>query len=137
MSKEFYKSFIITKTNHIIIDCKVNTILGKFILDTGASNSCINILVAEKYMIKYINSTEMASTATTSIEKTYYSKKNNFQIGKLSYNNFKVFLFDMSHINKSLIENKISVVDGIIGSDILKEFNAKIDYEKRLLSLKL
>ncbi len=43
----------------------------------------------------------------------------------------------MSYINNALKEKEIESVDGIIGSDILKEFNAKIDYEKRLLLLKL
>ena len=37
----------------------------------------------------------------------------------------------MTHINESLNEK----VDGIIGSDILKEFNAIIDFKNKLLKL--
>ena len=31
----------ITKTNHLIVKARLNGIKGRFILDTGASNSCI------------------------------------------------------------------------------------------------
>ena len=43
----------------------------------------------------------------------------------------------MEHINSSLNEKNIKEVDGIIGSEILKEFNATIKYELNLLILKL
>ena len=42
----------------------------------------------------------------------------------------------MEHINSSLNEKNIKEVDGIIGSEILKEFNATIKYEVNLLILK-
>ena len=37
----------------------------------------------------------------------------------------------MSHINNSFKEKEIHEVDGIIGGDILVEFNAIINYKKR------
>ena len=46
-------------------------------------------------------------------------------------NNFEVILFDMTHINNSFKEKEIEEVDGIIGGDILKEFNAIINYKKK------
>ena len=49
MKKESEITLKLTKSNHIIIECKVNSINGKFIIDTGASNSCINYLSAEKF----------------------------------------------------------------------------------------
>ena len=42
----------------------------------------------------------------------------------------------MDHINNSLKEKNIKEVDGILGSEILKEFNATINYETNLLTLK-
>ena len=41
----------------------------------------------------------------------------------------------MSHINKSFIENSTKSIDGIIGSDILNEFNAIIDFKEKILLL--
>ena len=42
----------------------------------------------------------------------------------------------MSYINKSLKEKEIEEVDGIIGGDILKEFDANINYKKKQITLK-
>ena len=43
LKKENYKKvkFKITKTQHLLIKAKINGVLGNFILDTGASSSCI------------------------------------------------------------------------------------------------
>ena len=41
----------------------------------------------------------------------------------------------MTHINNSLKEKGIDKVDGIIGGDILIEFNADINYKKKILNL--
>ena len=46
-------------------------------------------------------------------------------------------LFDMTHINDSLKEKEISELDGIIGSDILNQFNACINYKKKEITLEL
>ena len=121
----------ILNTNHLVIKCKLNNVFGKFIIDTGASNSCINLLSASKFNLVYEKSIKNASSATNYIDQTFYSNKNIIEIGNILKDNFKVFLFDMTHINESLNEK----VDGIIGSDILKEFNAIIDFENKLLKL--
>ena len=42
----------------------------------------------------------------------------------------------MTHINNSLTEKGILNVDGIIGNDILKEFKAVINYDKKNIRLK-
>ena len=40
----------------------------------------------------------------------------------------------MTHINNSLREKEIEDVDGIIGSDVLKEFNAIIEYKRKTIT---
>ena len=52
------------------------------------------------------------------------------------HEDFNVFLFDMSHINKTFINHAIEEIDGIIGGDILKKFKAIIDYDKKKIYLK-
>jgi predicted aspartyl protease len=135
LKKIIYKDFKLLKSNHIIIECKVNNVKGKFVLDTGASNSCINYLSTDKFNINFMISKEKASSATNQINQTFYSKDNLLKIGDLEKNNFDVFLFDMTYINDSLKEKGINELDGIIGSDVLKEFNANINYKKKVLSL--
>ena len=64
------------------------------------------------------------------------SKKNKFKIGKWAKKNVPIVLFDMSFINKTLNENGIESVSGIIGSDLLKKGKAIIDYSNNKLFLK-
>ena len=119
------------------MDCKVNSINGRFIIDTGASNSCINYLLSKKFKLRFKKSNEKASSASNEINDIFYSKNNILEIDDLKKNNFEIILFDMSHINNSFKEKEIEEVDGIIGGDILNELNANINYKKKSLTLKL
>lgn len=137
MKQETIISFILTSSNHIQIECKVNNVSGVFLVDTGASNSCIDYLSASKFNLKLKKSSEIASSATNQISETYYSKNNILKIGDFQKNDFNFMLFDMTHINDSLKEKEISELDGIIGSDILNQFNACINYKKKEITLEL
>ena len=135
MKKEKTLSFLLTNSNHILIECEINYVSGFFLVDTGASNSCINYLSASKFNLEFNESNETASSATNKINKTYFSKNNIFKIGDLHKNDFNLVLFDMTFINNSLLEKGVSEVDGIIGSDILNELNASINYKKKEINL--
>ena len=128
--------FKVTKTNHLIIRCKINGVEGDFIIDSGASNSCVDINLSSKFKLNTSLSNENASSATNIISKMYISKNNVLEIGKLLNKDFDVLLFDMSHINKTLNHQSLENIDGIIGGDILKEFKAVINYEKKNIRLK-
>ena len=128
-------SFLLSKSNHILINCLINNISGIFLVDTGASNSCINYLSASKFNLEFNKSDEIASSATNEINETYYSKNNILKIGDYKNNSFDLVLFDMTFINNSLKEKKTKEIDGIIGSEILNELNACISYKKKEIIL--
>ena len=135
MKKENTISFKLTNSNHILIECYINYVSGIFIVDTGASNSCINYLSASKFNIEFEVSNEKASSATDEINEIFTSKKNIIKIGDFQKNDFDLVLFDMTFINNSLKEKGVSAVDGIIGGEILNELNACINYKKKEISL--
>lgn len=137
MNKEILIDFIISKTNHLILSCKINGVEGSFIIDSGASNSCIDTNLSSKFKLKTSLSQENANSATNTITKMYTSDKNILQIEELLYKDFYIYLFDMSHINQTFKHCGIEKIDGIIGGDILKKFKAIIDYDKKNISLKL
>ena len=127
--------FKILSTNHIIIDAEVNNVVGKFLIDTGASNSCIDLNKLEKFKLKFEKSDKTASSATGEINETFISKKNSFFIGGCSKTDFDLILFDMKSVTHALKEKDKIEVDGIIGSDILIEFKSQIDYIKSKITL--
>ena len=135
MKKRSNIHFTLIESNHIQIECKINNVSGIFIVDTGASNSCINYLSASKFNLESKKSNETASSATNEINETYYSKNNKLKIGDFQKNDFDLVLFDMTFINNSLKEKGVYEVDGIIGGDILNELNVCINYKKKEISL--
>jgi len=126
-------SFKILSTNHIIIDAKVNNVDGKFLIDTGASNSCIDLNKSEKFKLNYGKSDEQASSATDEIKDTYISKKNLLLIDKYYIHDFDIILFNMEHVIKSLLDKDEIEIDGIIGADLLRKYNCCIDFKENTL----
>ena len=124
------------KTKHYSLEVKINGIKGKFILDTGASNSCICTTLESNFNIISKETTEKASSATSEISNTKISKNNTIQIGKWE-NKINLVIFDMSHINYALNDKIINSVSGIIGADVLKKSKAILDYKSNKIYLKL
>ena len=124
------------KTKHYLIEAKINGINGKFILDSGASNSCVCTTQENKFKLETKISKISASSATSEMSNTRISKKNLVSICKWENTNDLV-TFDMRHINKTFNEKEIEPVDGIIGADVLKKSKAILDYNKNKLYIKL
>ena len=127
---------VFLKTKHYLIDAKVNGVNGRFIVDSGASNSCICISLENKFKLISKESKEKASSATSQMTNTKISKSNTIQIGKWN-SNASLITFDMSHINNALSQKKIDQIDGIIGADVLKKSKSILDYKSNKLYLKL
>ena len=138
LKSEGYSSvkLIFLKTKHYLIEAKVNSINGRFILDTGASNSCICTSLEGKFKVISEESKEKASSANSEMTHTKISKRNVIQIGKWN-SNASLITFDMNHINNALSQKKIDSIDGIIGADILKKSNSILDYKSNKLFMKL
>ena len=124
------------KTNHYLLKACVNGVEGKFILDSGASSSCICLSLENKFKIDSKENKIKASSATSNMEDTRLSKNNTIKIGKW-LNKISLVSIDMTHINRVLSEKETESVDGIIGADVLKKSKAVIDYESNKLYLKI
>jgi len=127
----------LTETNHFEIIAKINGVKGLFILDTGASNSCVDFDTATLFKLKVEESDVKAAGAGATDMKTQTSDKNKFTIGKWKNPKTVLVLFSLTHVNKALTAHHSKPVHGIIGADILKKGKAIIDYEKKYLYLKL
>ena len=128
--------FKVLKTQHLMIKAKINSFTGNFILDTGASNSCVGIDGIEKFQLfAEYSETKAAGAGATGME-TQISKKNNLQMSRWKSSELSLIIFDMSHVNEALKSYKTKPVDGIIGADVLLKGKAIIDYYNHYLYLK-
>ena len=141
--KKFLKSksyiripLALSETNHFEILAKINGVSGRFILDTGASNTCVGIDKIEFFeMVSETSDVKAAGAGAVEME-TLVSSKNKIQIGDWKKNRQKIVLFDLVHVNQALTSHNALPVDGIIGADLLKKGKAIIDYDKKSLYLK-
>ena len=124
------------KTNHYLLKACINGVEGKFILDSGASSSCICLSLENKFKIDSKENKIKASSATSNMEDTRLSKNNTIELRKWR-STINLVSIDMTHINRVLNEKETESVDGIIGADVLKKSKAVIDYESNKLYLKV
>lgn len=138
LKKEKYKklSFKVSKTQHLLIKAKINGVLGNFILDTGASNSCVGFENIDYFNLTAGKSKTKAAGAGATGMFTQLAKNNSLKIGRWKTNEFHLIIFDMTHVNQALQQYKAKPVHGIIGADILLEGKAIIDYSNHCLYLK-
>ena len=137
LKKESYKKikFKVTKTQHLLMKASINGVKGNFILDTGASNSCVDFESIEMFQLKASKSKTKASGAGATGMHTQIAVGNQLQLGNWNCIDFELVIFDLSHVNKALIEHKSKPVHGIIGADILLKGKAIIDYYNHCLYL--
>jgi len=137
LKKEQYKKikFRISKTQHLLIKVRINGVKGNFILDTGASNSCVGFESITLFQLEAKKSKTKASGAGASGMFTQLAKDNQVQIGRWKVLDFDLVLFDLSHVNDALIEHKAKTVHGIIGADVLMKGKGIIDYYNHCLYL--
>lgn len=138
LKKEKYKkiNFKVSKTQHLLIKARINGIKGSFILDTGASNSCVGFESISLFQLKAGKSKTKASGAGANGMETQLAKDNKLELGKWKNNEFHLVIFDLTHVNLALIQHKAKPVHGIIGADILLNGKAIIDYYNHCLYLK-
>lgn len=128
--------FKISKTQHLLIKGQINGVTGNFILDTGASNSCVGFEGISLFELSANDSDTKAAGAGGTGMATQTSLNNKLKLGRWSNKNFGLVIFDMSHVNEALRQYKAKPVHGIIGADILMKGKAIIDYYNHCVYLK-
>ncbi len=126
----------LTATDHFEIIAKINGITGRFILDTGASNTCVGLDKIEYFELVSKDSKIKAAGAGATNMETQISTKNTIEIGHWFQEKVKLVLFDLVHVNEALISHNAQPVDGVVGADVLKKGKAIIDYDKKCVYLK-
>jgi len=125
-----------TATNHLEVKAKINNVKGRFILDTGASNSCVGIDLIDHFNLHAEESETKAAGAGATDMETLKSENNFLEIGKWKTASSHLVLFDLTHVNTALTQHNAKEVHGIIGADVLLESKAIIDYSNMILYLR-
>lgn len=122
---------------HLKLTIKVNGKNAVMILDTGASRTVFD----ETRIINFIgdNNLEERDKLSTGLGTTTMASKKvvlkKIQFGKILITNYDATILDLQHVNQSYQKLELEPIDGVLGGDILVDYQAVIDYEKKELKL--
>lgn len=125
-----------TATQHLEVKARINKIEGNFILDTGASSTCVGFEAVSYFNLLAEESDVKAAGAGATNMLTQIAQKNSIEIKGWKKKKVDLVLFDLRHVNDALVNHKAEKVQGIIGADLLKKGKAIIDYKSMSLYMK-
>ncbi|MFS8615390.1 MAG: retropepsin-like aspartic protease [Solitalea sp.] len=123
---------------HPKLEIGVNGQCEMAILDTGASKTAFDReLLAQLLPQEGFEEVERLSTGLgTNSMQCYKATIAELRVGDFIIRDFEVAVLDLSHINQAYKSLGFGQVLGVIGSDLLQEYKALIDYESRTLTLR-
>jgi len=124
----------ILNTKHLTCRISVNGVEGRFLIDSGASNSCIDIESKKKFQLKEFKKSYSASGAGNEKFDAFKTKIAELSYQKTFIEKLNFLLIDMKPINNALKESDDVNIDGILGADFLTKKNAEINYKSMTLS---
>ncbi len=124
---------------HVKMAIEINTIPLIAILDTGASKTAFDRELLLKCIkdIELISVDKLSTGLGTNAMACDIALLDELKMGDLSIKNFEAAALDLSHINVAYDQLGLENVIGVIGSDILVKHHALIDYQSKILTLKI
>jgi len=122
---------------HLLISVLINGIPSRMLIDTGASKTVFDKVRISTYLKeeRFEKHDKLSTGLGTSNMKSHLVVINTIKIGKLEIKRYKSVVIDLSHVNTAYFQMKQKPIDGVLGSDILKQQKAVIDYGKKLMCL--
>lgn len=122
---------------HIFIEGHINNKPARFVVDTGASKTIFD----KKRILDFIDNPEFndKDSISTGIGGNDISSSvfqlNSLCLNGLEINDFIAVAIDLSNINDSYKTIDLPPIDGALGGDILKEYDAIINYKLKKIRL--
>jgi hypothetical protein len=116
--------------NLILVKGRADTIEGSFILDTGCPHLVLNLTYFRQYPTTYAQDEEK-NGMTGTVSSVLQTMIKNFTFGNESYYRLEADLVNLGHIENS----KGVKILGLLGMQLLKQFEMIIDFEKNLIYL--
>lgn len=123
---------------HLLVKIKINRKVAFAIVDTGASRSVFDSNQIVKYL-KNENVVEHDKLSTglgTNSMKSSIVVLKHLAIGELHLKNFEAVLLDLTHVNDTYRILGFPEIVGVIGGDILFQYQSTIDYKNGILKLR-
>jgi predicted aspartyl protease len=122
---------------HLYINAKINGHKAHSLVDTGASKTVFdkNRIVNFSTENKLVELDRLSTGLGTDSMRGHMIDIDEISLGTIKVKNYQGLALDLSHVNASYDKLGLEPIDGVLGSDILHEYNAIIDYKNQELTL--
>ncbi|MBL4593928.1 MAG: clan AA aspartic protease [Flavobacteriales bacterium] len=122
---------------HVKVSIMINGKEASMILDTGASRTVfdetrIMEFVDDNHIEDHDRLSSGLGTNSMTSKKVLIGK---IQIGEIEIVGYDATILDLQHVNQSYEKLELEPVEGVLGGDILNDYNAVIDYANKELIL--
>lgn len=122
---------------HLIAEGMINNKPARFVVDTGASRTVFD----KDRILNYIDNPEFnekegisAGIGGTDISSFIFNIEE-LSFGNLEINDYQAVAMDLSNVNNSYAMLKLPPVDGVLGGDLMKKYQAVINYKLKKMRL--
>lgn len=122
---------------HIITYGAINDRRARFVVDTGASRTVFDKEKIKKYIEKPEFSEKegiSAGIGGTDISSFLFSLES-ISFGELYVSDYQAIAMDLSNINDSYAMIGLPAVEGVLGGDLMKKYQAVINYKSKKMRL--
>lgn len=122
---------------HLIVEGMINNKPARFVVDTGASRTVFD----KDRILNYIDNPEFnekegisAGIGGTDLSSFIFNIEE-LSFGDLKINDYQAVAMDLSNVNNSYAMLKLPPVDGVLGGDLMKKYQAVINYKLKKMRL--
>ena len=122
---------------HLLAELRINGVKVKIVVDTGASRTVfdVNLIRDLENKKKIRKHAQLSSGLGTNTMESQTLVLSLLELGSFQLKNYKTVLLDLSHVNSSYSALGIKPVLGVLGSDLLRKFKARISYANKKMIL--
>lgn len=124
---------------HLMIPARINRKKAKLLIDTGASRTVFDKTRIMKFLgeedLEFEQNEKLSTGLGTNTLASEVIVLSGFKLGDHRIKYYQAVVLDMKHVNESYTKLKLPEIDGVIGGDILKKYNAALYYKEKILKL--
>lgn len=123
---------------HLCVSVTINRKKCRLVLDTGASRTVFDQTEIHRFVKEGTTEIEgrLSAGLGTDQMQTHSVIIKRFKIGRITLENFEALALDLAVLNDSYEKLGHEKVIGVLGSDILNDHEAVIDFGKKRLTLR-
>jgi len=123
---------------HLFIYAKIGRKKARLLVDTGASKTAFD----QTQILKFVDASTLSKYEINAIGlgssqvETQISYLPSLRLGEIKLTQHEITVLDLGHVNQAYKRLGFPEIDGVLGSDLLHQYQAIINFPKAKMELK-